>query len=183
MEKTSQKQAVRNALFSVLKDRGESYELNGPVAIGDVVNSDDKAKAREILFTGFRNGEIEYKESFEAKVSDDSELKKYVSGLLNNWMRKDKELNCGEVYKTKNPGSRAGSSDPQIKELRKLLKVTESESDKKAIQEAISKRLAEIKPEKKVQIDASALPEHLRNLVPSTSSNEETTEETEETEA
>lgn len=180
MSKTTQKQAVRNAIFSVLEARNISYELNGPVAIGDVMTADDKSAAREILFTGFRNGEIEYKEGFDSKVNDDTELKKYVSGLLNNWMRKDKELNCGEVYKTKNPGSRAGSADPQIKELRKLLKVTESESDKKAIQDAITARLAQIKPEKTVQIDASALPEHLRSLVPSASSTEESEEETTE---
>jgi hypothetical protein len=174
--KVSQKQAVRNAIFSVLEDRGESYELNGPVAIGDVFNSDDKANAREILFTGFKNGEIEYKDSFQSKVDDDTELKKYVSGLLNNWMRKDKELNCGEVYKAKNPGSRAGSQDSKIKEMRKLLKVTTDESAKAMIQEAITARLAEIKPAQTVEIDASALPEHLQHLVPSTESTEEVAE-------
>ena len=174
--KVSQKQAVRNAIFSVLEDRGESYELNGPTAISEVFNSDDKAKAREILFTGFKNAEIEYKDSFQSKVDDDTELKKYVSGLLNNWMRKDKELNCGEVYKAKNPGSRAGSSDAKVKEMRKLLSVTTDPGAKAMIEEAIKARIAEIKPTKTVSIDASALPEHLKHLVPELTSTE-TTEE------
>lgn len=176
MSKVSQKQAVRNAIFSVLEDAGKTYELNGPVAIGEVFNSDHKASAREILFAGFKAGEVEYKESFQAKVDDDKELKKYVSGLLNNWMRKDKEFNCGEIYKAKNPGSRAGSSDPQVKEMRKLLKVTTDETAKAAITEALNARIASIKPEKSVTIDASALPESLRHLVPSTSTSEESAE-------
>lgn len=178
MSKVNQKQAVRNAIFSVLEEKNESYELNGPVAIGDVFNSDDKAKAREIIFAGFKNAEVEYKETFQAKVNDDTELKKYVSGLLNNWMRKDKELNCGEVYKAKNPGSRAGSQNPEIKEMRKLLSVTVDETAKAMIQQAITEKLASIKPTKSVSIDASALPEALRHLVPSTAteSTEEVTE-------
>lgn len=178
MSKTSQKQAVRNAIFSVLKEAGITFELNGEVAIGEVFNSDHKAKAREILFAGFKNSEIEYKESFQAKVDDDTELKKYVSGLLNNWMRKDKELNCGQVYKAKNPGSRAGSQDPQIKAMRQLLKVTTDEEAKTAIQAEITARLAQIKPAKTVEIDASVLPESLRHLVPSTESSSESEEET-----
>ena len=178
MSKVSQKQAVRNAIFSVLEEKNESFELNGSTSINEVFNSDDKAKARDILFAGFKNAEIEYKESFQTKVDDDAELKKYVSGLLNNWMRKDKELNCGEVYKAKNPGSRAGSQDEKVKEMRKLLKVTTDPAAQAMIQEAIDARIAEIKPAKTVSIDASALPEHLKHLVPSaiTESTEEVTE-------
>lgn len=175
MSKVSQKKAVRNAIFSVLEEAGINYELNGPVSINEVMNKDHRASAREILFSGFKAGEIEYKESFQDKVEDDTCLKKYVAGLLNNWMRKDKELNCGQVYKVKNPGSRAGSQDSQIKEMRKLLKVTTDETAKTSIKEAIASRLAEIKPEKTVTIDESALPEHLRSLVPG-SSTEETAE-------
>lgn len=177
MSKVSQKQAVRNAIFSVLKEANVTFELNGSVGINEVFNSDMKAKARDILFTGFKSSEIEYKESFESKVDDDTELKKYVSGLLNNWMRKDKDFNCGEVYQAKNPGSRAGNQDVTVKELRKLLKVTVKEEDKAAIQAAITSRLATIKPEKSVTINASVIPEHLRHLLSSVSLGEESTEE------
>lgn len=164
MTKVNQRTATVNTLLAVLDNRGVSYEVNGETPINDVLTPADKASAREILFTMFREGQIEYKTEFQAKVDDDSELKKYVSGLVNNWVRKAKELNCGQAYKAKNPGSRAGSSDPQIKELRKLLQVCE-ESHKEAIQAAIDTRLAEIKPESVVTIDVSQLPEHLKHLV------------------
>lgn len=176
--KVSQKQAVRNAIFSVLEEKGQDYELNSSTTIGEVFNADDKAKAREILFAGFKSGEIEYKASFQSKVNDDAELKKYVSGLLNNWMRKDKELNAGTIYKAKNPGSRAGSQDEKVKEMRKLLKVTADEKAKALIQQAISDRIAEIKPTKSITIDPSVLPESLRHLVPT--HNTESVEETAE---
>lgn len=164
MTKVNQRTATVNTLLAVLSNRDVDFEVNGETPINDVLTPADKESAREILFTMFRAGEVEYKAEFQAKVDDDSELKKYVSGLVNNWVRKAKELNCGEAYKPKNPGSRAGASDPQIKELRKLLQVC-GESDKPAIQEAINNRLAEIKPESVVTIDVSQLPEHLRSLV------------------
>jgi len=137
MSKINQKQAVRNAIFAVLEESGISFELNGSESIGTVMNSDYKASARNILYAGFKSGEIEYKESFQVKVDNDTELKKYVSGLLNNWMRKDKELNAGVVHKAKNPGSRVGSTDSQVKEMRKLLKVTTDASTKAVIQQQL----------------------------------------------
>lgn len=38
---------------------------------------------RQRLFEGIRNGEI------KCKTMDDSKLKKYCSGLINNWLNKD----------------------------------------------------------------------------------------------
>lgn len=164
MTKVNQKKATINTLLAVLSDRGEEYTPNSDYPISEVLTDSDKAKTRDILFTMFKQGEIEYKESFQHKVDDDAKLKSYVSGLVNNWVRKAKELNCGESYVPKNPGSRAGSQDEMIKELRKAMKVC-AESDKPKFQEAIDARLAEIKPEAKVEINVDALPEHLRGLV------------------
>ena len=146
--KVNQRTATVNTLLSVLNDRGVDYQLNGETPISEVLTDSDKAKTREILFTQFRNGSIEYKESFQAKVNDDSELKKYISGLVNNWIRKAKELNSGQAYKTKNPGSRAGSGDEQVREMKKLLQVTADEEAKAAIQAAIDERVAKLKAEK-----------------------------------
>ena len=166
MSKVNQRSATVNTILSVLSERGCEYELNGETPISDVLNDSDKAKVREILFTMFRQGEIEYKSSFQSKVDDDSELKKYISGLVNNWIRKAKEFNSGNTYQAKNPGSRAGSQDSKVKEMRKLLQVTTDPQAKAMIQEAINQRVSEIKAEKnQVEIDASQLPEHLRHLV------------------
>jgi len=164
--KVNQKTATCNALLSVLADRGVEYELNGETPIKSVLTADDKSKARDILFAMFKEGQITYKPEFEAKVNDDSALKSYINGLVNNWIRKNKEFNGGVVYKPKNPGSRAGSTDSKVKEMRKLLSVTTDPEAKTAIQNAINARLAEISAEKnKVEIDYDKInPELLAQL-------------------
>ena len=96
------------------------------------------------------------------KYAADAELKKYVVGLVNNWIRKAPEFNSGNTYQAKNPGSRTGSSDPKLKALKTLLS-TVSEDQKSAVQAAIDARLEELKP--KITIDTDLLPEHLRHLV------------------
>jgi hypothetical protein len=162
----NQRQATVNTILSVLNDNGIDYELNGPTAVKDVLTDSMKAQVRDILFTSFRNGQVEYKSSFQSKVDDDSELKKYISGLVNNWIRKAKEFNSGNTYKAKNPGSRAGSTDPEVKEMRKLLSVTTDPESRAMIESAISERIAALKAEKQqVEIDVNNLPEHLKHLV------------------
>lgn len=166
MSKVNQRSATVNTILSVLSDRGVEYELNGETPIKDVLSDSDKSKVREILFTMFRQGQVEYKSSFQSKVDDDSELKKYISGLTNNWIRKAKEFNSGNAYQAKNPGSRAGSQDSKVKEMRKLLSVTTDPQAKAMIQEAINSRVSELKAEKnQVEIDVNNLPEHLRHLL------------------
>ena len=104
-------------------------------------------------------------EKAQAKfIGDAPKLKSYVGGLVNNWMRKDKRLNGGETYITKNPGSRAGNADALIKNL-KLLRSTMSDTDKIAeIDADIESRQAEIKVEKAkdVEIDMDQIPAELR---------------------
>jgi len=163
MTKMNQRNATCNTILAVLEESGVNYELNGQIAISEVLSSDMKTKVRDIIFTMFREGNVEYREEFQAKVDNDTELKKYVSGLVNNWVRKAPEFNAGIVHKAKNPGSRAGSTDPQIKEMKKLLSVTADSNAKHAIQSAIDTKLAEIQASKaKVEIDLSAIPESLR---------------------
>lgn len=168
MKQMSQKEATVSVLLSVLTDRGVDYELNGPTPISEVLTDGDKAKTRETLFAMFREGLVTYKPEFEPKVQDDSELKKYISGLVNNWIRKHKGFNSGQVYVAKNPGSRAGASDEQLRELKKLSAQYSGNPEAQAeIAKAIADRKAEIEAEKmkSIEIDASKLPEHLRSLV------------------
>lgn len=91
------------------------------------------------------------------------QLKKYVPGLVNNWLRKDKRLNGGVQYVAKNPGSRLGSQDESIKAMRLLQRTVDTDEAKAAIQVEIDKRLAELKPTPTV--DITKLPESLRHLV------------------
>lgn len=156
----SQKQAVTTAALAVKPD----YELGGEVILGDILTSDDKARMKEIIVEGFLGGKVEMStEGKEKYFSNAAELGKYTVGLINNWIRKNPEFNAGGSYEPKNPGSRKGTGDETVKALRALLKVTSDAAVKADIQTEIDKRLNELKP--KVEINISALPEHLRHLV------------------
>ncbi len=153
MTKLSQKEAVFNAVTEIIGVT-RTIEDTSPLNL----DKDQKASVREILLEGFANDEIELK-----NTQDD--MKKYVNGLLNNWIRKDKRFNGNVTYKAKNPGSRAGQGDTQIKNLRLLLKTDIDDNAKAEINQAIQERLAELKPEKVIVVDATAIPEHLQHLV------------------
>ena len=112
-----------------------------------------------IVLDGFKTGLVNKNSGGNDEVS----LRKYVPGLINNWVRKDKRLNGGETYIPKNPGSRTGSGDETLKNLKVLLAAVTDPEAKVAVQQEIDKRMAELKP--KVEINLDLLPEHLRHLV------------------
>lgn len=118
-----------------------------------------KKDIHETLIAMFLAGEVEYRGTV-----DETTIRKYVPGLVNNWVRKDTRLNGGVKYVPKNPGSRLGSGDEALKAMRSLLAATQDPDARKEIEAAIELRKAELKP--KVEINVTALPEHLRHLVP-----------------
>jgi hypothetical protein len=113
-------------------------------------SKEERALVTEILCAGFKAGTIALKDtpSNQAKLDDDAKLRSYCSGLQSNWLRKDKRLNGGIKYEPKNPGSRTGSTDPQVKAMRNLLAIRTdlSAEDKKEIQAKIDERVAKVKP-------------------------------------
>lgn len=154
MNKQTQRDAVYNAVSSVLAEAGKTVE-------GDVsthMTRELRSQVNNILFEGFRAGTIVLDKEFT-----DTELKSYVSGLQSNWLRKDKRLNGGVSYVAKNPGSRAGSGDSSLKAMRALLSTVTSESDRAEIESHIAARVQEIKASKikSKPIDFSALPANL----------------------
>lgn len=162
----SQKQAVSNAVKSIHSE----YEFNGETTLKSQLTPESKKQMRALLFEAFQAGEVVYSKN-PANLQDDKYLTKYVSGLLDNWVRKNPEFNNNfkdtptGKYEAKNPGSRAGSGDEQVREMRKLLKTITDPKIKAQVQTAIDERIAEIKPESVVAINVDALPEHLRSLV------------------
>lgn len=96
--------------------------------------------------------------------TDDAEVMKYIPGLVNNHVRKDKRLNGGVEYVAKNPGSRSGSGDESIKAMRTLLSMSTDPEAKKQIQAAIDERQLLLKP--KTEIKVEFIPAALRHLVP-----------------
>jgi len=149
MTKMTQKEAVFSAVTNVCGTSDEAYNPT----------PEQRKQVNAILFAGFQAEQIELD-----KVYDESGLKSYVSGLQSNWLRKDQRLNGGVKYSAKNPGSRAGSTDPQVKAMRALLSTKTDAGEIAEIQEFIDRRLAEIKPAKTVTINVDDLPESLKHL-------------------
>jgi len=162
----NQKEATVGSIISVLYNRGIEYELNGPTPVRALLTTEDRANVREMLLDGFAKGQIEMTAQGQANNNTPALMKKYVDGLIGNWVSKYDGFNCGEKHTTKNPGSRTGSKDECIVEMKKVLSTLPVGSDNyELVQAEIAKRQAEISPTKMVEIDVSALPESLRHLV------------------
>lgn len=141
----SQGEAVFQAVNEMLNG-----EINGKVEL-------TKAQLEEVyarVFLLFKTGQTIHKSN-----PDEATLLKYIPGLVNNWLRKDKRLNGGVKYEAKNPGSRAGSGDPMVKEMRVLLSTLSDPTQKAQVQEAIDVLAARKAPA------PSKLPESLRHLI------------------
>jgi hypothetical protein len=139
----NQKEAVYQAMVNVCGEQDEAY----------APTKEERAQVNNILFEGFQQGNI----SFDGALPESSKLKAYVSGLQSNWLRKDPRLNGNTKYVAKNPGSRAGSTDTQVKAMRILLSTKTDSSERAEIQTFIDKRLAEIKPAKSTELTAEQI--------------------------
>ena len=165
MTKVTQRAAVYQAVISVLSEANISFE-DGQNA-KSMMTKEHRAQVNTILAFGFTSGSIELKdtESNRTKLSDPSEMKEYVSCLQSNWLNKDTRLNGGVDHEIKNPGSRAGTGDSQLKALRTLLAISHDPIDKAELQGYIEARVAEIaleKPKATAKIDFSSLPAELQ---------------------
>lgn len=161
MSAISQKEAVFSAVTSVLSEAGIQVDEGSNYA--ESLTRELRASVTQILVEGFNSGTIALEKSFE----DESALRTYCSGLTSNWLRKDTRMNGGMKYTAKNPGSRVGSSDPQLKAMRVLLSTQEDESKRAEIQSFIDARVASIKAAKKPAktINVADLPAELQHLV------------------
>lgn len=158
----NQKEAVFNAVTSVV----DAYD-DAPVEF----TKEQRATIIGMLTTGLSEGSIQVSEAKQAKMTEETHYRDYASNILNNWTRKDPRLNGGVKYEAKNPGSRAGSGDEQIKELKKLKTTLTSPEHIAAVDEAIDNRLAELQvarnKDKITEINFDLLPEefqHLKNV-------------------
>ena len=148
---TKQKDAVFNAVAAV---KGTST-FTEPVSL----SREERKVVSSTILTGIKNGDI----SYQGDVNDEVGLNSYISGLVSNWLRKDLRLNGGTKYVAKNPGTRTGSGDEQLKAMRALHAATADEEARAEIQAAIDARLFELKPKK--VINFAALPDSLKRLV------------------
>jgi hypothetical protein len=154
----TQNEAVFQAVSAVF---GEQLDNDGRVPETGQWSEAQKKEVYGFLMQSFKAGEWEKKSG----GTDDESVMKYIPGLVNNHVRKDKRLNGDVEYVAKRPGSRQGTGDESVKAMKTLLSMTTDPEAKAAIQIEIAKRVAEIKP--KVELDISKLPESLRHLVKS----------------
>jgi hypothetical protein len=155
----NQKEAVFSAVCSVLQQDSFDSAVE--------LTREERAMVIEIVTQGFTSGTVEFSDSARTKHDTESKIKTYTNGLVSNWLRKDKRLNGNVQYQTGNPGSRAGSSDPILKNL-KLFKSTLTEPEHiEAVDQEIEKRMEQLKAErvKKVDIDLSLIPAELQDLI------------------
>lgn len=171
MSKQSQRLAIFAAITHVFADKGVHFEpgMNAAPLLTDAY----RGMVHAIVCEGFRKGTIELADTAanREKLASESEMNKYVSGLISNWLRKDTNLNGGSKYQPKNPGSRTGQSDEQIKTLRALAKKFASEPAKLSVINAqIEARKSEIAATKVKTIEVTEeqlakLPAELRDML------------------
>ena len=131
------------------------------------LSKDERAEVQKIVSGMLVTGQADFSDDARKKYDTEQKVATYTSGLVSNWLRKDKRLNGNISYVPKNPGSRAGNGDPMLRELRKLKKLHTGTDKEAEIDGYITARQEEIKVEKAkaIEINTSLIPEALRHLV------------------
>lgn len=159
MTKLNQKNAVYAAITNVLAENNIHFEDG--MDIKPIMTKELRAEVSTILLAGFQSQTIELD---RAPYETESEWKSYVSGLISNWIKKDKRFNGNVKHEPKNPGSRFGAADEQLKALKALMTTVNTDADRKEIQGYIDQRLAQLKAEaaKTVTVNLADLPPELQ---------------------
>lgn len=86
VSKLSQKDAVFQFVQEAILTSG--VVITGAEKLRDLVTKDVRKTVRTKLFNSIKSGDIKL-----SKEMDDSKLKEYCSGLINNWVKKDTRFN------------------------------------------------------------------------------------------
>ena len=163
----NQREAVYVTTMNVLADHEIPFDDGQAGGAEAVVTKDMRKSIVDCISLAILAGEVEMSTEGKAKYNDIKKMKTYVSGLVSNWYRKDPRLNGATKYKAKNPGSRAGSGDEQIKALKTLRQVKAEDAEAVAvIDQAIEARKAELGASKTVELTddmIACLPAELRS--------------------
>lgn len=159
----NQKEGVYAITMGVLAEAGIELEGQAILSIENVASI--KKRVTEVAAMQLMAGEIDLSAEARVKYSTIEKMKSYASGLVNNWFRKDTRLNGGDKYVAKNPGSRQGIGDSQLKNLKALRELKKGDATAiAAIDEAIELRKLEIEDSKakKVVVDYDKIPDDLK---------------------
>jgi len=165
----------RDAVFEAIKSILSDEDMVGAVTL----TKDQREQVVANIISGLQSGSIDLSDKAQGKYNNDlAQIKSYAVGLVNNWLRKDPRLNGGTKPEVKNPGSRTGQGDAQLKALKILRNqlVKSGESEKlEDVDLAINERLLEIKQVKATskpkkaptvkEIDMSQVPNDLKEML------------------
>jgi hypothetical protein len=152
---TSQKDAVVNAVTKIL---GKSF-IKGSTNAKETLTEDQLTELRETIFKGVKAGDIAYNKD----LSDDKAVRRYVNGMIDNHLRKAKELNGGTKYVVKNAGSH--SRDPQISALKKLAKnYSDGSAEQTKVLSAISNRESQLSAERQQAVATKKRESAMKNI-------------------
>lgn len=155
----SQKEAVFSAVKSLFSQNGGSFTEFTKIEL----SKDERATVTQMVVAGISAGDVVFSDDARAKYNTPEKIKGYVSGMVGNWLTKDKRLNGNEKYTPANPGSRAGQGDEVIKNLRALRGTLTDADQLAAVDSEIEKRKGEISTSKTkhVEVNYDAIPADL----------------------
>lgn len=144
---TNQRQGVYTAAMNVLAEADINFDDGQDIRL--IMTKELKAQVVSVVTQNLISGEIDMAAESRVKYHDEKTMSKYVSGLVKNWFDKDLRLNGDTKHVVKNPGSRAGAGDDQLKALKTLRTAKEGDAEAVvAIDQAIAERKAELATKK-----------------------------------
>lgn len=139
-----------------------------PVAEGEVVQLSpaERKDVVDSLVAQITADPTVISENKRAKIMETSQsLRMYCTGLVSNWLRRDPRLNGGVKDVPKTTGT-SRTKNPTLKNLNNLLKQVQGRPEaEEQVKAEIEKEKAKAAAEKMMAIDASVVPEHLRDLL------------------
>lgn len=82
------KSSQKDAVYRYVSEALNGTNLTNGAKLKDLVTKDVRKVVRQRLFAAVKSGEVKL-----SKQYSDSTLKKYCSGLINNWLKKDSRFN------------------------------------------------------------------------------------------
>ena len=87
-EQTASKLSQKDAVYTYVTEALGGQQPGEGQKLKDLVTKEVRKVVRQRLFSAVKSGEVKVSKQF-----DDSKLKKYCSGLINNWLKKDTRFN------------------------------------------------------------------------------------------
>jgi hypothetical protein len=152
----SQKQSVVNAVTTTLGTRYVSTS-----AVKSILTKEELAAVRSLVLADIQAGNVAIGKNY-----DINQLRRYVNGMVDNHLRKAKELNGGTTYHTTGTRKAKTPKDPQLNALKKLAKTLKSDNPEfTKVQAAISARESELNISQPTCTKAPVLDEELQAIV------------------